>query len=170
MAQAVRENSKLTYKVSDVKASKRVLSYFQSKILKARAAGFESTHSQLIQVYSGMDVALRRDLFEPTSMTSLDQYREILMEKEELWMEAYKPRSFTPSPLQRPQPQNRGYTQNYPSRSPTRLSNQNQPVNRPNYAYQQNTPEQQRQSIPCPFHLARRETYYHPAQNCILYK
>ena len=41
MAQAVRENTEVTYKISDIRAGKRVLNYFQTKILKARAAGFE---------------------------------------------------------------------------------------------------------------------------------
>ena len=107
MAQAVRENSELTFKVSDIRSGKRVLAYFQSKILRARAAGFESVQSQLIQVYSGMDVQLRLHLYEPTPQTTLDQYRELLMEKEENWIEAYKPR---PQPQRFPQ--NRLYLQN----------------------------------------------------------
>ena len=111
MAQAVRENNELSYKISNIRSGKRVLSYFQAKILKARAAGFETPQGQLIQVYSGMDVALRRNLFEPTTQTTLDQYRELLMEKEELWIEAYKPRPLAPIPPQqrtspfRPYPQ-----------------------------------------------------------------
>lgn len=64
MAQAVRENAELSFRISDIRAGKRVLSYFQTKILRARAAGFETTQGQLIQVYSGMDVSLRRDLFK----------------------------------------------------------------------------------------------------------
>jgi hypothetical protein len=95
MAQAVRENSELTFTHSNMREEKKVLTYFQSKILKSRAAGFESLQGQLIQVYSGIEVMLRRDLFEPTPQTTLDQYREILLEKEELWIEVYKAR--TPS-------------------------------------------------------------------------
>jgi hypothetical protein len=132
MAQAARENSELTFKISDVRAGKRVLSYFQSKILKACAAGFESLQAQLIQVYSSMDVALRRDLFEPTPQTTLDQYREALMEKEELWIEAYKPR-FQISPQRTPQ--NRLYPNAYPTNRP---QNPQQTVNqRPTYGANQ---------------------------------
>jgi hypothetical protein len=40
--QAVRENAPLTFKLSDTRAGKRVLGYFQSKILGARAAGSET--------------------------------------------------------------------------------------------------------------------------------
>jgi hypothetical protein len=38
MAQAVRENSELTFRIVDIRAGKRVLAYFRSKILKACAA------------------------------------------------------------------------------------------------------------------------------------
>jgi hypothetical protein len=38
-----------------------------------------------------MDVSICRDLFEPTVQTTLDQYRELLCEKEELWIQAYQP-------------------------------------------------------------------------------
>ena len=37
-----------------------------------------------------LEIALRRHLFEPMPHTTLDQYRELLMEKEEFWIEAYK--------------------------------------------------------------------------------
>jgi hypothetical protein len=67
MAQAARENTDLHFRISDIRSGKRVLDYFQTKILKARAAGFESTQAQLIQVYSGMNVFLCRNLFEPTA-------------------------------------------------------------------------------------------------------
>jgi hypothetical protein len=45
MAQAARENTGLRFRISDIRAGKRVLDYFQTKILKARAAGFESTQA-----------------------------------------------------------------------------------------------------------------------------
>jgi hypothetical protein len=89
MAQAVRENSEVTFKISDIRAGKSILSYFQSKLLCSHAAGFSSVHLQLIQVYMGLDASLRRDLFEPTPATSVDQYRELLMEKEEIWTDIY---------------------------------------------------------------------------------
>ena len=89
MAQAVRENTDLTYHVSDVRTGKPILTYFQSKLLRSRAAGFATVHSQLIQVYKGLDASLRRDLFEPTPATTVDQYRELLMEKEEIWIDIY---------------------------------------------------------------------------------
>jgi hypothetical protein len=167
MAQAVRENSELSFKISDIRAGKRVLAYFQSKILKARAAGFESVQGQLIQVYSGLDVALRRDLFEPTPETSLSQFRDLLMEKEELWVEAYKSR---PSPFmpQRsfPNLQSRIAYYNRPQNTPPQSLAQQQYQNqRPSYGNQNaNT----RSSVPCPFHAAVGQTYYHPASFCRL--
>src|SRR5579859_6745566 len=93
MAQAVRENNELTFRVSDIRAGKPVLTYFQTKLLRSRAAGFNTTHAQLIQIYMGLDAVLRRDLFEPTSVTMVDQYRELLVEKEEIWVEVYGQRS-----------------------------------------------------------------------------
>jgi hypothetical protein len=36
-----------------------------------------------------MDVPLCRDLFEPTAESTLDQYRKLLSEKEDLWIQAY---------------------------------------------------------------------------------
>jgi hypothetical protein len=84
---AMRENMDLTFCIVDVKAQASVLVYFQSKMLRARAYGFESIHSQLEQVYVGIDVALWRDLFEPTSMTTIEQFRNLLAEKEELWIQ-----------------------------------------------------------------------------------
>jgi hypothetical protein len=48
MAQAVRENNDLSFRISDIRAGKRVIHYFQTKILRARAAGFETVHAQLI--------------------------------------------------------------------------------------------------------------------------
>jgi hypothetical protein len=45
--------------------------------------------TQLIQIYMGLDALLRRDLFEPITATTIDQYRELLVEKEEVWMEIY---------------------------------------------------------------------------------
>jgi len=174
MAQAVRENNEISYRVPDVRAGKRVLSYFQTKILEARAASFESTHAQLIQVYSSMDVALRRDLFEPTAQTTLDQYRELLTEKEELWIEAYKPRLPTPVPpfrrqrniqgLQHPQQYQPQYFPRQPLQRQQPMLPQPQPVN----------PRQSliitpvRSSTPCHIHLAHGETYYHPASSCRL--
>jgi hypothetical protein len=89
MAQAVRENSELSFHISDIRAGKSILTYFQSKLLRSRAAGFSTVHAQLIQVYMGLDASLRRDLFEPTIATTVDQYRELLMEKEEIWVDIY---------------------------------------------------------------------------------
>ena len=59
LSQATRENSQLTFLISDIIAGKPVLTYFQSKLLKARAAGYESEQSQLMQVYMGLDVSLK---------------------------------------------------------------------------------------------------------------
>jgi hypothetical protein len=42
MTQASRENSELKFSIADIRAGKKVLTYFQSKILRARAAGFET--------------------------------------------------------------------------------------------------------------------------------
>jgi hypothetical protein len=36
MAQAARENTDLRFRISDIRAGRRVLDYFQTKILKAR--------------------------------------------------------------------------------------------------------------------------------------
>jgi hypothetical protein len=105
IAQAVRENSDLTFRISDIRAGKLVLSYFQSKLLRSHAAGFNMVQAQLIQVYMGLDASLRRDLFESTQATTVDQYRELLMEKEEIWSDIYTANrtSFrSQSPQQRP--------------------------------------------------------------------
>jgi hypothetical protein len=53
MAQAVCENSELTFRTVDIRAGKRVLVYFQSKILKARTAGFESVQTRSHQLQGG---------------------------------------------------------------------------------------------------------------------
>src|SRR5579862_4607176 len=74
MAQAVRENTELLFRISDIKAGKPILTYFQTKLLRSRAAGFNTTQAQLIQIYMGLDASLRRDLFEPTPTTTVDQY------------------------------------------------------------------------------------------------
>lgn len=66
MAQAMRENTELTYHVADLCAGKPILTYFQTKLLHARAARFSTSHSQLIQIYMGIDAPLRQDLYEPT--------------------------------------------------------------------------------------------------------
>jgi hypothetical protein len=98
MAQAVRENTELSFRIVDIRAGRRVTEYFQSKILCARAAGFESTHAQLIQVYLGLEAPLRRDLSEPMTETTLQQFRIALTEKEEVWIESYLPRNvFNPA-------------------------------------------------------------------------
>jgi len=180
MAQAVRENSELTFKVSDIRSGKRVLAYFQSKILRARAAGFGSVQGQLIQVYSGMDVQLRLHLYEPTAQTTLAEYRELLMEKEENWIEAYKPRpQFSPQhfPQNRPYLQNAGYNvvrqqlpYNVRTPSPTQQytpsrAGYNAPYPNQQYSNPYNSP---RSTTPCPIHAARGETYYHPASTCRL--
>jgi hypothetical protein len=109
MAQAVRENTELSFRIVDIRTGRRVTEYFQSKILRARAAGFESPHAQLIQVYLGLEAPLRWDLFEPTSETTLQQFRMALSEKEEVWIESYLPRiGFNP-------PAARGYNPRTPS-------------------------------------------------------
>lgn len=48
MAQAVRENNELFFRIADVRAGKRLIHYFQSKLLRARAAGYNTVHAQLI--------------------------------------------------------------------------------------------------------------------------
>ena len=84
MAQAACENSDLFFHISDICADRRVIHYFQSKILHAHAAEFETVHAQLIQVYLGLNVPLHCDLFEPTSDMMMKQFREALIEKEKL--------------------------------------------------------------------------------------
>ena len=42
MAQASRENSELKFTINDIRAGHKVLNYFQSKILKACATGFDT--------------------------------------------------------------------------------------------------------------------------------
>ena len=102
MAQAAQENSLLTFTRDDVRNGKKVATYFQSKILRARAAGFSSVHAQLTQVYAGIEVYLRRDLTEPKANTDFSDYRTLLEEKESLWIETYV-RPSIPSSISRPQ-------------------------------------------------------------------
>jgi len=123
---AVRENSELTFTVVDVRARKSILAYFQSKILKARACGFESSHSQLIQVYSGIEIYLKRDLYEPSDSTTISRYWALLEEKEELWCEAYQPWQPTPPNALTNQSRNTYHPQsrpNQPWRQQSSLSN-----------------------------------------------
>lgn len=188
MAQAVRENSDLLYHISDVRAGKPILTYFQSKLLCSRAAGFATVHSQLIQVYMGLDASLRRDLFEPTTTTTVDQYRELLMEKEEIWSDIYtanhnpyrqaqqSPReSYQPRPTLTSAPawpKRTGTTQGTRANLPNaRQATSPQPVsslrnNNPPQPNQVTSPPEAR--LPCPFHAARGQTYYHSPLACRL--
>jgi hypothetical protein len=124
----------------------------------------------------GLDATLRRDLFEPTSTTTVDQYRELLAEKEEVWMEIYGQRSTNPR-TQSSAPQSRSYTPNPRLLSPVRsLTNRPQlqgstPQTAPSQTaqqqpYQVNSPPNAR--LPCPFHAARGQTYYHSPLACKL--
>src|SRR5579859_2240242 len=107
-----------------------------------------------------MDIALYQDVFEPTPQTSLDQYREALMEKEELWIEAYRPRYNQLSPQR--SPQGRLYPQGPTSPRPQnpqygRLSPSQQYPMRPLYGNQGQFTDQYgspRSSTPCPIHAA----------------
>jgi len=192
MAQAVRENTELLFRVSDIRAGKSILTYFQSKLLRSRAAGFATTHSQLIQVYMGLEATLRLGVFEPTQMTTIDQYRELLMEKEEVWIDIYCSNNRNSG---RPMYQNQIQRQTYQPRpllatSPTwparaitnQATNRETPQNTQN-TRQQNVPQnsaagrnQQTGQItsapdarlPCPFHAARGQTYYHSPLACRL--
>jgi len=190
MAQASRENSDLVFRVADVRAGRRVAEYFQSKLLRARAAGFESVHAQLVQVYLGLDIPFRRDLFEPTADTTIQQYRLKLCEKEDTWIDSYLPRnnysnprgynSRPPSPQlpynsRTPSPQlpYRQQQQQIPfANQPFQGYNWRSPQNRPPmsmyYPNQRNQMQNQRTQYPCLFHLARGETYNHSASNCYL--
>ena len=67
-----------------LRAGHSVRTYFQSKILRAAACGFDEVHAKLTQVYAGIDVHLRQHLEEPTSTTTIDQYRDLLEQKESL--------------------------------------------------------------------------------------
>ena len=58
MTQASQENSELKFTINDIRTGYKVLNYFQSKILKAHAAGFDTVQAQLIQVYIGLEVIL----------------------------------------------------------------------------------------------------------------
>jgi hypothetical protein len=176
MAQAVRENSEVTFKISDIRAGKSILSYFQSKLLRSRAAGFSTVHAQLIQVYMGLDASLRRDLFEPTPATSVDQYRELLMEKEEIWTDIYNTnRSSRTLPQTQRAPYQPRATYPTPFRS---IANQPSPSTpTPPTGRQSNSPQarspQQVTSppnarLPCPFHAARNQTHYHSPMACRL--
>ena len=176
MAQAVRENSELTYQVADVRAAKPILTYFQTKLLRSRVAGFNSVHAQLIQIYMGLDAVLRRNLFEPTTATTIDQYRELLVEKEEVWMEIYRQR-LRNSRNQPSTQQTRSYTSNPLLLSPVRtLTNRPQVQNSTpspgsrqtavQQPYQINSPPNAR--LPCPFHTARGQTYYRSPLACKL--
>jgi hypothetical protein len=193
LAQAVRENSELMFRIGDIRAGRRVSEYFQSNVLRARAAGFESTHAQLVQVYLGLDTPLHRDLYEPTADTTIQQYRLALSEKEEVWIESYLPRNgFPPSPrgygMRAPSPQlpyrSRTPSPQMPYRQQQQIPFPNQPFQGYNWRSPQNRPplssyyppqrnqsqqpQSQRSQYPCPFHLARGETYNHSALNCYL--
>jgi hypothetical protein len=180
LAQAMRENSDLVFQISDVRAEQSVLVYFQSKLLRARSCGFESTQAALLQVYMGIDTVLRRDLFEPTSETSVAQFRELLSEKEEIWRELYRPRSSQPQyPRASPyQPSTSRQAQLW--RTPVTPQRQVAPSTRGQSQWQtrQATPQQWPRAspqsplsrLPCPYHATRGETYYHLAKDCRLPK
>ena len=119
LSQALRENSALTFTMADVRAGNRVRSYFQTKLLRASACGFESVHAKLTQVHAGIDPLLRQHLSEPTESTTIDFYRELLEEKESLWIDLYNARLSAG----RIQPQ---LQQRQRSQSPNRLRPQQQ--------------------------------------------
>ena len=100
MTQASRENSELKFIINDIYTGYKVLNYFQSKILKAHTTGFDTVQVQLIQVHIGLEVTLRRDVFESLPETMIDNYWELLIEKDEIWAEIYRPQqqpySYTP--------------------------------------------------------------------------
>ena len=165
MAQAAQENSLLTFTRDDVRNGKKVATYFQSKILRARVAGFSSVHAQLTQVYAGIEVYLRRDLTEPKANTDFSDYRTLLEEKESLWIETYV-RPSIPSSISRPQTTatvNRLYQQprqtGFPPQQPRQTNFQ---------AQQRRQAPAQQQMNPCPYHFQRGQIFYHPGQQCVL--
>jgi len=134
--------------------------------------GFSTVQQQLTQVYMGMDVTFRRDLFEPTVHTTMDQYRELLQEKEEVWIDAYQQRQQTQQPRY---VQNNRYNQQAFQRSQYQNTRQQQsqtgqqqqqwsaPVHPPQR--QQLSTAQQSDQL-CPLHLAKGQRYYHPLEKC----
>ena len=148
-----------------------MLAYFQFKILKARACGFESPHSQLIQVYSGIEIYLKRDLYEPSDSTTISRYRALLEEKEELWHEAYQPRQPTPPNALTNQSRNAYRPQsrpNLPWRQQSTLPNRSQTQNQNQQQYR-NVLQTQRGPL-CPVHLMRGQNIHHTADQCRLLK
>jgi len=184
LSQAIQENQALTFRISDIRNGKRILQYFQTKILKAKAAGSNDVHSQLMQVYVGLDVALRLTVWEPTEQTTIDQYRRVLQEKETLWIEAYsgRRREFQ-SPYQSYQPQTSSSTfrpQQYQSgrqqyQTPFQQRRQASTFSQPSPQQGFNpssapptssiTPRND-DSKYCPLHLARGQRYIHPLETC----
>ena len=162
MAIAVRENSELTFTVTDVRARRPVPTYFQSKILKVRACGFESPHSQLIQVYSGVEIYLKHDLYKPSDSTTISRYRALLEEKEELWHEAYQSWQPTPPNALTNQSRNAYRPQlrpNQPWRQQSTLPNHTQNQNQQQY----HNVLQTQQGLLCPVHLMQGQNVHHTA-------
>jgi hypothetical protein len=64
-----------------------VVQYFSTKLRLAKEAGFENVHQQLLAVWNGIDIEIRKHIDEPDENTSIDRFRKRLEDKERLWKE-----------------------------------------------------------------------------------
>src|SRR5271155_1122933 len=167
LAQALRENEQTTFRMADFRAGVSIRTYFQSKLFRAASCGFDTDHGKLTQVYTGIDPIFRQHLCEPTDTTDVDQYRELLEEKESLLMDLY-PRNAPLRPAVRQQQQQRYTSQLTPTKA-----------NRPTGCQQQYlAPAPTRQALtmepniqtakPCQLHLAKGQTFFHSTDSCRL--
>ena len=167
LAQALRENEQTTFRMSDFRAGVSIRSYFQTKLLRAASCGFETDQGKLTQVYTGIDPIFRQHLYEPTETTDVDQYRELLEEKESLWMDLFS-RNAPLRPNVRQQQQQRYASQLTPPQA-NRPTGRQQQYLAPAPTRQAVTMEPTNQTAkPCQLHLVRGQTFFHSTDSCRL--
>ena len=75
------------YTVNMAQSGMSVVQYFSTKLRLAKEAGFDNVHQQLLAVWNGIDIEIRKHIDEPDETTSIDRFRRKLEDKERLWKE-----------------------------------------------------------------------------------
>jgi len=75
------------YTVNMARSGMSVVQYFATKLRLAKEAGFDNVHQQLLAVWNGIDIEIRKHIDEPDETTSIDRFRRRLEDKERLWKE-----------------------------------------------------------------------------------
>ena len=75
------------YTVNMARSGMSVVQYFATKLRLAKETGFDNVHQQLLAVWNGIDIEIRKHIDEPDETTSIDCFRRRLEDKERLWKE-----------------------------------------------------------------------------------